>query len=79
MFVTEVKNMTYNIVTPHGYEGPRGKRSYLKMTPRAFKSRQSAKAYAKQHTMSGVKYPTSSSLKKCATPRGKRDKLFYIS
>ena len=71
--------MPYNIVIPHGYEGPRGKRSYLKMSPRAFKSRPSAQSYAKTHTMTGVKYPAASSLKRCTTPIGKRDKLFYIA
>lgn len=70
--------MPYNIVVPHGYEGPRGKRSYIKMVPRAFKSRESAKVYAKQHNISGVRYPTASSLNRCSTPRGRRDKLFYI-
>lgn len=70
--------MPYNIVIPHGYEGPRGKRSYIKMISRVFKSRESAKVYAKQHSLKGVKYPTASSMKRCSTPRGKKDRLFYI-
>ena len=70
--------MSYHIVLPYGYEGVRGKRSYIKMTPRPFKSRESAKVYAKQHSLKGVKYPTASSMKRCSTPRGKKDRLFYI-
>ena len=56
--------MTYYVLRPYGNEGPNGKRSYVKRTNTAFKSKADATKWAKTHVISGVKaiYATKSSL-----------------
>jgi len=72
--------MAYFILGVHGNYGPRGKRSYYKRTSRSFKTKDSAKKWAKDHTISGTRsvYAATSSVAPCTTASAKREKLVYI-
>ena len=73
--------MAYYVLGAYGNEGPRGKRSYYKRTSRTFKTKDAAKKWAKDHTISGTRsvYMSKSGVAPCTTARAKRDKLVYLT